>query len=154
MTRITPRSAAAALAPRPTRGRLTDVERAERALTEAEFQHQVTDLAEALGWSWIHFRPGLRANGRWYVPVEGPLGKGWPDLVLARARGRDRRIVFAELKRELGQPTPEQLEVRGLLLEIGLATWAAGRPAVDHHVWRPSDLRDPIESSRIYEVLR
>lgn len=139
---------------------LTDVERAERKVTEAEFQRQVTDLAELHGWSWVHFRAGIQANGRWHVPVEGPLGAGWPDLVLVRARGRDRRILFAELKRQLGHLTPDQERVRQLLIEVGLSFGAlpsadgVTRMLVDHFVWRPSDLRDPIESSAIYEVLR
>jgi hypothetical protein len=148
MTRVDA-SVAARLAPRSAGAhRLTDVERAERRLTEADFSRQVTDLAVALGWSWVHFRPAQTKRG-WRTPVEGPLGAGWPDLVLARARGRDRRLLFVELKRELGQLTDEQQAVRQLLLEIGLAG-----DQVDVALWRPSDLRDPIETSRIYGVLR
>jgi hypothetical protein len=148
----------ASIAPRPagavTRGRLTDVERAERAVKEADLQRQVTDLASVLGWSWVHFRAGLRANGRWQVAVEGPLGKGWPDLVLVRER--DRRLIFAELKRELEQPSDDQaavLEALGAAAGLDLRGLTDG-PHVQTFVWRPSDLRDPIESSRIYEALR
>ena len=123
--------------------RLTDVERAERAMTEREFQRQVTDLAELLGWTWCHWRPLRTSRGIWQVPVEGPLGKGWPDLTLVRER--DRQLIFAELKRELERPTAEQVLVGQVLSAL---------PGVAVHLWRPRDLRDPIETSRIYAVLR
>jgi hypothetical protein len=110
---IAPRSAGAV-----RRGRLTDVERAEREIREEPFMVQVTGLAEVLGWSWMHVRPGVRANGRWWTPTTGPLAK-WPDLVLVRER--DRRLVFAELKREIEQPTPEQQAVLDVL--GSLAAW-------------------------------
>jgi VRR-NUC domain len=77
-------------------------------LTETEFQRQVTDLAEILGWQWVHFRPAQTSRG-WRTPVSGPLGKGWPDLVLVRER--DRRLLFIELKAGKGKTTPEQNRV-------------------------------------------
>jgi hypothetical protein len=99
----------------------------------------------------------MRANGRWQVAVEGPLGKGWPDLVLVRER--DRRLIFAELKRELEQPTDDQARVLEVLGRVRRAPLDLRRPdqrasCIQTFVWRPSDLRDPIESSRIYEALR
>lgn len=169
MTRITPRSAAATLAPRPTRSRLTVAERAERAMSETAFADQVSetafadqvmDLARLLGWRSLHIRPARTKHG-WVTPVAGD-GKGWPDLTLVRAR--DRRIVFAELKREIGgEISPEQSAWLEALAGIA-GDWTrhiadAGKfnaPAlrIDVAIWRPSDLRDPIETSRIYEVLR
>lgn len=151
---LAPRSAGAV-----TRGRLTDEERRWRTVTGGELQRQITDLAELLGWSWLHIRPGLRANGRWYVPVEGPLGKGWPDLVLVRAGGyEEARIVFAELKRQIGDDlTDDQEHVIHVLRTLSddvLRLSDAPHRSIEVHVWRPSDLRDPIESSPIYEVLR
>lgn len=133
-------------------GRLTDVERRERALGEKDFQKLVTDLATTLGWSWAHFRALQNRRGMWQVPVEGPLGPGWPDLVLLRVR--DRRLVFAELKRELGHATAEQAATLAALEELGRDAFLMNRPFVEAHLWRPSDLRDPIETSRIYAVLR
>jgi hypothetical protein len=143
--------------------RLTDVERAERAMSERDFQRQVTDLAELLGWMWCHWRALRNGRGIWQVPVEGPLGKGWPDLTLVRAR--DRRLIFAELKRELEHLSPDQVDVINALRELDVPRGrdAASAlvmapfqlaPRIDVAVWRPSDLRDPIETSRIYEVLR
>jgi hypothetical protein len=119
--------------------RLTDAQRADREVTGGELQGLVTELAEMYGWSWFHVRPGLRANGRWYVPVEGPLGEGWPDLTLIR--DRDQRTMFVELKRELGDDLrPGQRFVLELL-------GAAGHEV---HVWRPSDLTE----GRVQEALR
>lgn len=74
-------------------------------MTELEFQNQVTELAEIYGWSWVHFRPAQTAKG-WRTPVSGPLGAGWPDLVLIRER--DRRLIFAELKRDGGTLSAQQ----------------------------------------------
>jgi len=94
-------------------------------ITEAEFQQQVTDLAALLGWSWGHFRPAKTQRG-WRVPVSGPLGKGWPDLVLVR----DDRLVFVELKRS-GKlaPSPDQAAVLTLL-----------GGAAEAYVWTPDDI--------------
>ena len=91
--------------------------------TEAEFQRTVTDLAESLGWDWMHVgRVGKYApNG-----AKGTLGKGWPDLLLVRGK----RIIFAELKAQRADPLPEhQKRVLNVLLQ-----------AVECYVWRPSDL--------------
>lgn len=141
------------LAPRAVgRGRLTDVERAERRMTGGELQDQIADLAVLLGWDWLHVG-ALRTRFGWKTPTRGTLAR-WPDLTLVRVR--DRRLIFAELKRELEQPTAEQERVldvlRSLQWPLDPGPLAASR--VEVHVWRPSDLRDPIETSRIYEVLR
>ena len=137
--------------------RLTDQERRDRAVKEADFQRQVTDLATALGWAWAHWRPLQNRRGMWQVPVEGPLGAGWPDLTLVRVR--DRRLLFVELKRELGTVSADQAAVLAALgeLEVELGRTPTPfqlPPKVQVVVWRPSMLRDPIETSPIYEVLR
>jgi len=137
--------------------RLTDEDRRLRALSERDFQRQVCDLAEVLGWTWCHWRPLRNGRGIWQVPVEGPLGKGWPDLTLLRVR--DRRLIFAELKREQQDPTDDQVAVLSDLEQLRLdpgefGGLGVGLPSLEVHVWRPSDLADPIESSRVYEVLR
>jgi len=95
-------------------------------LTEAAFMQQVCELAEIRGWVWVHFRPAKTEHG-WRTPVSGPLGKGWPDLMLARTR--DRRIIFAELKRD-GQTASVEQDVVLAVLE------AAGAMA---YIWRPRD---------------
>ena len=147
-SRVLPDSGSNALAgspwSRPPRASrlLTDAERRYRAVKEADFQEQVTGLAVVLGWSWCHWRALRNGRGIWQVPVEGPLGKGFPDLTLVRAR--DRRLVLAELKREDQDPSPDQVLVLELLRSAG----------VEAHLWRPSDLSDPIDLSRVYEVLR
>lgn len=129
------------------RRRLTAEERALRSLTERDFQRQVTGLAEVLGWSWCHWRALRNGRGIWQVPVEGPLGKGWPDLTLLRVR--DRRLIFAELKRETEDPTADQVAVLAALEELReMSTDAAPLGRVEVHLWRPSDLE------RIAEVLR
>lgn len=96
-------------------------------LTEAEFQFQVTDLASLLGWSWAHFRPAQTKRG-WRVPVSGPLGQGWPDLVLVRGD----RLLFVELKRDSKQKLrPEQETVAGLL-----------GAAAEWYLWTPDDIEE------------
>lgn len=133
--------------------RLTAEERALRAVPERDFQRQVTGLADLLGWTWCHWRPLRNGRGIWQVPVEGPLGKGWPDLTLLRVR--DRRLVFAELKREDQDPSPDQVAVLEQLAELrGISTDLAPLGRVEVHVWRPSDLVDPIETSTIGRILR
>lgn len=109
-------------------------------LTEDQFWHQVTELASLLGWHWLHIRKsatGTRgAGGRmmWRTPVAGPLGKGWPDLVLMR-KGR---TIFAELKSEKGKTSGDQDSVLAFLVDMGF----------DVYVWRPSDIE------QIAELLR
>ena len=121
--------------------RLNAEERAFRLVAERDFQRQVTDLAVLLGWTWCHWRPLRNGRGTWQVPVEGPLGRGWPDLTLLRVR--DRRLVFAELKREDQDPTADQVAV---LEQLGVTC--------EVYVWRPSDLADPVEDSVIWRALR
>ncbi|MEW6223236.1 MAG: hypothetical protein AB1627_01265 [Chloroflexota bacterium] len=142
---------------REARARLTDEERRFRDLSEADFQRQVTDLAEVLGWTWCHWRALRNSRGIWQVPVEGPLGKGWPDLTLIRVR--DRRLVFAELKREAQDPGPDQVAVLEVLGALDVALGRTPRPfelppRVEVHVWRPSDLADPLADSVIGRILR
>lgn len=139
--------------------RLTAVEQAERKVKEIDLQRQLVGtggLARILGWEHVHFRPGMRANGQWRTSTSGSLAH-WPDLVLVRIR--DRRLIFAELKRQLEQPSDDQAHVLDVLrsLDVPLgrtpAPFEVG-PRVEVHVWRPSDLRDPIQDSVIYQVLR
>ena len=139
-------------------GRLSDVERSERHMAEEELSRLLIDptsgLAPMLGWETFHVRPARTKSG-WRTPVQGSMAKGWPDLVLVRTR--DRRLIFAELKRELEDLRPEQWQVMTLLgALVGSARTAAGQPllSLETHVWRPSDLRPPVEESSVYRVLR
>jgi hypothetical protein len=84
----------------------------DQALTEDQWQRQVTDLATALGWTYFHTHDSRRSP------------KGFPDLVLARER-----VIFAELKREREEPTQEQILWFYTLRDAG-AEW---------YLWRPSD---------------
>lgn len=120
-----------------TAQRLTEQQRADRRLTGGDLQRQITDLAAMLGWTWVHFRAAKTERG-WRVPVEGPLGKGWPDLVLASPQRR--RTLAVEVKRELSDPlTADQLYVHSMLEAAG---WTV-------RVWRPSDMT----SGRVLEEL-
>lgn len=105
-------------------------------LTEADWQRQVTDLAELLGYDWAHFRPAQTGRG-WRTPVSGTIGAGWPDLMLLRER--DGRVLFIECKAEAGTLTPQQRYVLNLLAHCGQTV----------HVLRPSDGIDAVT-----EILR
>lgn len=94
-------------------------------MTETDFQRQVTDLATRLGWLWLHVRPVGDSQGRWRTPTFGPLGKGWPDLVLIR-KGT---MIFAELKTQKGELSEAQKDVIETLQDTGRLVY----------VWRPSD---------------
>jgi hypothetical protein len=100
--------------------------KATAEITEAEFLGQVIALAELLGYHAAHFRPALTSRG-WRTPVQGSLGKGFPDLVLVSARRR--RVVFAELKRDKAHLSDEQVTVLEVLRLAG----------AEVHVWRPKD---------------
>ena len=93
------------------------------ALSERDFMAQVTQLATIRGWSYLHIRPGMTQNS-WRTPISGPLGKGWPDLLLVRRE----RILFVELKRDGADPTPEQENVLEILAGVG-----------DSRCWHPRD---------------
>src|SRR5687768_9340237 len=95
-------------------------------MTEAQFQKQVTDLAEYQGWQWLHVeqRAG-NADGRgWHTPIKGPLGKGFPDLLMVRGR----TLLFIELKAQRGILSEAQKAMQQTLQWVGLT-----------YVWRPSD---------------
>ena len=86
----------------------------DEAVTEAELQANVLELAGRLGWLSYHTHDSRRSAA------------GFPDLVLVRGD----RLVFAELKRERRYPTPAQ---RHWLAALAAVT------TVSAHLWRPSD---------------
>ena len=83
-------------------------------VTEASWQQTVIDLAELTGW-FVYHNPDSRRSQA-----------GFPDLVLIRAP----RVMFLELKSELGRLSTMQREVIGHLEAC---------PGVEVHVARPSD---------------
>lgn len=93
-------------------------------ISERDWQRQVCDAAELYGWRWAHFRPAQTGKG-WRTPVAGPLGVGFPDLVMVRGD----RLLMVELKAEHAHLSPPQRQVHAVLAD-----------AVELHVWRPSDL--------------
>ncbi len=93
-------------------------------VSERDWMRQVTDAAEMFGWTWAHFRPAMTSKG-WRTPVSGPMGAGFPDLILCRGD----RLVLAELKSQDGRLTPDQRAVLDVL-----------RPAAEVYTWRPTDL--------------
>lgn len=144
--------------------RLTDVETRERAMLEDDFARLLfatgkhPGLATTLGWEHMHIRPGQFRGGQFRTSTSGSLW-AWPDHTIVRVR--DRRLMFIELKRELGKVSDEQhrvLEVLRSLEDRDLREFEPDdpgvRPAIEVHVWRPSMLRDPIEASPIYAALR
>jgi hypothetical protein len=99
--------------------------------SESQFLGLVTDAAELYGWRWAHFRPARTAHG-WRTPVSGPLGAGWPDLVMTR--DRDGRMILAELKVPGGVVSDTQTEVL-----VYLARVAKVHGWLTVAVWRPAD---------------
>jgi len=132
--------------------RLSAQDVADRRVTEEALQRGILELASWLGWHAVHWRPLQNRRGRWQVPFEGSLGRGWPDLTLVQPVWR--RLVFAEVKRQLGIVSPEQIRVLELLGELaGDEPAIGGPPLIAVAIWRPSDFRDPIEASEVYRVL-
>jgi hypothetical protein len=72
---------------------------AYREATEAELMVLVTELATIYGWKWAHFRVARTKYG-WATAVSGPLGKGFPDLVLTRDGRSCRRTVRRRLEED------------------------------------------------------
>lgn len=109
--------------------RLTTQERLDRSLSERDWQAQVVDYARMRQWMVAHFRPALTEKGTWLTAVAAD-GAGFPDLCMVRGK----RIIFSEIKKELGKPTDKQ---HVWLDRLGFA--AEGSGTVEVYVWRPSD---------------
>jgi Holliday junction resolvase len=90
-----------------------------RAITEREWQKTVTELLTQYGWAWWHGADNRPVNGR----IQN-IRPGLPDLIAVRGA----RVIFIELKRETGKPTPEQVDALIKLDE-----------AAEAYLWRPSD---------------
>lgn len=85
------------------------------AITEAQWQAQVLELATLYRWGYYHTFDSRRSQ------------PGFPDLVLWRDR-----IIYAELKAADGKLTPLQKRVLEGLRRAGAEVF----------VWRPKDLDD------------
>ena len=94
-------------------------------ITEKQFETQVKSVARMFGWMYYHT----------WRSIHSPAG--FPDCCFLRER-----VVWAELKRENGQPTPEQYEWLEALAEAGQEVY----------LWRPSDMEP--NGGEILEVLK
>lgn len=82
-------------------------------MTEKQFQARVMGLALANGWECYHTHDSRRSEA------------GFPDLVMVRGEC----CVFAELKREDGEPTEEQERWLSMLAHTHN----------EAYLWRPSN---------------
>jgi len=94
------------------------------AVTEADLREQIRDLCKLFGWK-MYFS---------WTSIHSP--RGFPDLVLANPE--QKRVIFAELKREKGKLTGHQEEWLNALDGAG----------AEVYVWRPGDIE------RIADILR
>lgn len=94
-------------------------------MSEATFQQQVVELAHMLGWKHLHVRRSIGKGSRW---VTATNVTGWVDLTLWHER--QQRVLFAELKTDVGKLSKEQVEVIESLSAAGQEVF----------VWRPKDL--------------
>lgn len=92
------------------------------AVTEAELQTGVIQMAQLLGYRVAHFRPAQMQSGRWATPMSGD--PGWPDLAICG----NGRFLAVELKSARGDPSAAQLDWLSRLTDAG----------VDARTWRPS----------------
>jgi hypothetical protein len=83
-------------------------------------------LAFSRGWKYYHAPDNKPINGRIQKVIPG-----FPDLVLVK----ENRLIFAELKKEIGRTTPEQDAWLAALKETG----------AEVYVWRPSQLPEVIQ---------
>ena len=103
--------------------RLSFAEKAFRSISERDWQNQVIRYAIDLGWKHYHAPDNRPVNGRIQKVVAG-----FPDLVLVKGE----RLIFAELKRELGTVSEAQ------------TLWLAALEATgsECYIWRPSQMRE------------
>jgi len=87
-------------------------------ITEKQFQEQIKDLAKLFGYIYYHTWRSFHSPS------------GFPDCVLARIEPEP-RLIFIELKSDIGQPTPDQWCWLYILQHIG-------KP-VECYLWKPSD---------------
>ena len=86
-----------------------------KQVTETQLREQIRDLCKIIGWEFYFT----------WSSIHSP--RGWPDLNLCKPP----RLIFAELKREGKEPSPEQQKWIDLLSDV---------PGVEVYIWRPSDI--------------
>ena len=97
-----------------------------RRISERDFQRSVTDLCDWLHLDWFH---SLNSRG---------MRPGWPDLVIIGTR-----VIYRELKTEVGVLSAEQRRVGSRLTQAG-TDWA---------VWRPRDLRSGLIERQLRQLV-
>lgn len=115
-------------------------------LTEDQWLRTVLDLAAAYGWRTYHVdnsaRKVTRRSGSvaWVRNVN-VQGKGFPDLVLVRAK--DGRLIFAELKTNTGHVDHEQRQwlndLEAVHDEVHHQSGNLMRDHIEVFIWRPRD---------------
>jgi hypothetical protein len=96
----------------------------ERIELERDFQDRVTSLARINGWTVYSVPDSRRASLA-----------GYPDLTMWRGQ----RLIFAELKREKGRVSPQQVIIMDELRQL---------PMVEVFLWRPSHWNEIVETLR------
>lgn len=101
----------------------------DRSMSETKLNDRVIYRLKRDGWRYAHAGRGwVGGDGDGKEIMVTPMSPGWPDLTCAKA---GHKLIFIELKAELGEVSTEQLEWLHVLN-------LAGARAI---VIRPSDLR-------------
>jgi len=93
---------------------------------EKDFQRRVEEYARLEGWH-VYSVPDSRRVSL----------SGYPDLTMWRVL--DKRLIFAELKREKGRLRPQQEVILEELRQLGVA---------EVYVWRPSNWNEILDTLR------
>ena len=83
-----------------------------RPQTEAQFQQAVIDYAKLMGWRVFHAFDSRRSE------------PGFPDLTMVR----NGRLIFVELKRDIGRLTKSQARWGADLMDCEGVLWECWRP--------------------------
>lgn len=100
--------------------RLTEEEKLLRTITESTFQKWVQQVMAENGWRYYHSPANVPRNG--FIQN---IKAGFPDLVAVRGT----RLIFAELKREIGKTTDAQDDWLGDLKQT----------LAEVYIWKPRD---------------
>ena len=90
------------------------------AISESAFESQVKSLARLYNWKYYHTWRSFHSPA------------GYPDCVLVRPP----RLIYAELKSEIGKVQPKQQEWLNILAQC---------PQVEVYLWRPSDFESVVK---------
>jgi hypothetical protein len=102
----------------------------DRRMSEKTLQARIVGRAKTRGWVIKHVGKGIAGFDGAGNPIFVSTAKNFPDLFMLHER--QRRSLAIEVKRELGEFEPGQLEYLQLLNTCG----------IDAVVIRPSQLRD------------